>query len=641
MNFNQALTGLIGGVTYHFRAVASNSLGVARGTNQSFATSLFTAVPPAFQGVLDCRAAWADYNSDGLLDISFSGGHTNLPGPARNMARNLGSAFGNQSIVFSSGSADMSWGDANNDNRPDLLSWPYLNWNALPNSPDFLYTNLMITGNGIWTQFDEDGRSDLLVGDGSAELWTLRNTGSGFVIVTNQAALGVAKMASGDYDRDGRVDLLLHRLESDVPFVEVWRNTGNGFSNINAGLPGFFLPAMAWGDYDNDGLLDILVCGFTNRILFGVAGHVTRGFSQVWRNTGTGFTNINAELTGLLGDGAAAWGDYDNDGRLDILLAGLTNFASSNVSQPVTELWRNNGSGFSKVPVTLPGVTDAAVAWADYDNDGRLDLFLAGATQFVTNPPIYRGFIAQVWRNNTPLTNSPPTAPANLAVSANASRLIFSWNASSDAQTPANCLTYNLRVGTTPGGSDLLSPLSLNSGRRQLPGVGNAGRQLSFALSGLPLNQTIYWSVQSIDSAFAGSAFSAESSFALQAVVTQPGSPNPLPGDENGDGIVSQAEFAAVLANLNGNGIMTESNLNLVLSNYFAHSPWLQMTNVAGLGGTNVTFALTNNLTGAFAVEYSTNLLDWLFLGPATPRYLFTDTNAPANLQRYYRLRWP
>lgn len=65
------------------------------------------------------------------------------------------------------------------------------------------------------------------------------------------------------------------------------------------------------------------------------------------------------------------------------------------------------------------------------------------------------------------------------------------------------------------------------------------------------------------------------------------------------------------------------------------------MTNVAGLGGTNVTFALTNSLAGAFSVEYTTNFVDWYFLGPATARYEFTDTNAPAVPQRYYRLRWP
>ena len=56
---------------------------------------------------------------------------------------------------------------------------------------------------------------------------------------------------------------------------------------------------------------------------------------------------------------------------------------------------------------------------------------------------------------------------------------------------------------------------------------------------------------------------------------------------------------------------------------------------------TNVTFPLSNSTAGAFSVEYTTNLLDWLFLGPATPRYLFTDTNAPALPHRYYRLHWP
>ncbi len=44
---------------------------------------------------------------------------------------------------------------------------------------------------------------------------------------------------------------------------------------------------------------------------------------------------------------------------------------------------------------------------------------------------------------------------------------------------------------------------------------------------------------------------------------------------------------------------------------------------------------------GAYSVLMSTNLADWDFLGPATPRYEFTDTNAPAIPQRYYRLRWP
>ena len=86
---------------------------------------------------------------------------------------------------------------------------------------------------------------------------------------------------------------------------------------------------------------------------------------------------------------------------------------------------------------------------------------------------------------------------------------------------------------------------------------------------------------------------------------------------------------------------MDQAELDAALANYWPYSPWLYMTNVAGLGGTNVTFALTNSTAGAFSVEFTTNFLDWLFLGPATPRYECTDTNAPAIPQRFYRLRWP
>lgn len=114
--------------------------------------------------------------------------------------------------------------------------------------------------------------------------------------------------------------------------------------------------------------------------------------------------------------------------------------------------------------------------------------------------------------------------------------------------------------------------------------------------------------------------------------------PGYVPGDTNGDAIVDSSELAGVVAH---HGMVTEDDLDMVLSNYFPYSPWLQLTNVAGLGETNVTFALSNSTAGAFSMEMSTNLADWDYLGPATPRYEFTDTNAPAQPQRYYRLSWP
>ena len=96
-----------------------------------------------------------------------------------------------------------------------------------------------------------------------------------------------------------------------------------------------------------------------------------------------------------------------------------------------------------------------------------------------------------------------------------------------------------------------------------------------------------------------------------------------LPGDTDRDGTISDNEVQGVL------------------SNYFPSTPWLQMTNTAGLGTTNISFGLSNALTATYNVEVSTNLVDWTLLGPALPRYDFLDTNAVDNVQRYYRLRLP
>jgi hypothetical protein len=98
----------------------------------------------------------------------------------------------------------------------------------------------------------------------------------------------------------------------------------------------------------------------------------------------------------------------------------------------------------------------------------------------------------------------------------------------------------------------------------------------------------------------------------------------PVPGDLNGDGIVDQNE------------------LNAVLANYWAHSPWLYMTNPMSLGNGIFQFALTNASGWNFTVLVSTNLLDWTNLpGAAYPVYQFVDPDATNSPGRFYRLRYP
>jgi hypothetical protein len=81
--------------------------------------------------------------------------------------------------------------------------------------------------------------------------------------------------------------------------------------------------------------------------------------------------------------------------------------------------------------------------------------------------------------------------------------------------------------------------------------------------------------------------------------------------------------------------------LDAVLANYWPHSLWLLITNSAGLGTTNVQFALPAPTAWNFTVEVTTNLSHWTPLGPAQPIYQFGDPAAPNAPQRHYRLRWP
>jgi hypothetical protein len=112
-----------------------------------------------------------------------------------------------------------------------------------------------------------------------------------------------------------------------------------------------------------------------------------------------------------------------------------------------------------------------------------------------------------------------------------------------------------------------------------------------------------------------------------------------LAGDINNDGLVNAADLNTLITNYTGG--LDQTAVSLVLSNYWPNAQLLAMTNVAGLGGSNVTFALSNSSAGAYNVQYSTNLTNWAPLGAALPRYLFTDPDGGTSPQRYYRLSVP
>jgi hypothetical protein len=212
-----------------------------------------------------------------------------------------------------------------------------------------------------------------------------------------------------DFDRDGRLDLYLVNAPAVATAAEprsarseLWRNNGDGtYADVTdkagVGYPGWGMGA-AVGDYDNDGWDDLYVTCF--------------GPDRLFRNQGDGtFVDVTAKagVSDPRWSTGAAFGDYDNDGRLDLFVAnyvemrldGLPEFGKGKTCQfqglavqcgprglpgAGDSLFRNNGDGtFSDVSVRA-GVQDTAgrygmgVAWCDFNDDGRVDLYVANDT---------------------------------------------------------------------------------------------------------------------------------------------------------------------------------------------------------------------------------------------------------------------
>jgi hypothetical protein len=180
---------------------------------------------------------------------------------------------------------------------------------------------------------------------------------------TPVAGLGQVLCAAwGDYDGDGDLDLF-QSVQGGYSNALI-RNEGEGvFTDVSAGTPfdtiGYFVLSADWGDFDNDGDLDLYAGAYGDS-------------NSLYRNDEGGTFVEVASGTPIRNFGQASsviWLDYDNDGYLDLYVC------NSNTD---SKLFRNDGLGlFSDVTDGLPlEATGYNAACVDYDSDGDLDLYV-------------------------------------------------------------------------------------------------------------------------------------------------------------------------------------------------------------------------------------------------------------------------
>jgi enediyne biosynthesis protein E4 len=411
---------------------------------------------------LGASATVADYDGDGYDDVyvtdSKLGGknhlyHNNHNFTFTDVAESAGVANSNDE---NNAVADSLWFDFNNDGKPDLLVVRFGHNQLFQNMGNGKFKDVSKAAGidsyknaitAIAFDYDRDGKLDLFVGsyfqpinifkpntprffpesfetaNNGGGVTVYHNNGNGtFTDVTEKVGLKLSgwtlDLGHADADNDGWDDLY---VACDFGTDHFFHNNGNGtFSDITEKAIGFDSKKgmnVDWGDFDNDGLLDIYVTNITDDYM--------REGNFLWHNNGNlTFSDVSRET----GTAETGWGwgakffDYDNDGWLDLYVTNgwvsagkesyvpdvFTMVTTPNIDFADARNWPPMGnkslSGYEKKKLFhndkgqifkdeakrhgVDSIKDGrGVAIADFDNDGRLDMFVANAN---SEPFLYR-----------------------------------------------------------------------------------------------------------------------------------------------------------------------------------------------------------------------------------------------------------
>ncbi len=465
--------------------------------------------------VISSRIDWVDVDRDGFPDAVLPGTRQivlNPRSPIPPVRMNYGTP--NQT-----GYVGTIWTDLNGDGSLDSCAWR-------PGVMDLLLTRLvqgkativrntntlpsLVVGGAVFADLDGNGTQDLVYTGVTNEIRrvvTALNDGAAtLTVVSNSLPALSGPVVAADFNRDGRTDLLFCESGRRGFSSQVFYNLG-GLSFAPGPKVSDLDPVTSAGtiDMNGDGRPDLWIVQAVN-------GNLTTLELRLLQQEGGQFVEVLRipadEFRGL---SAPSWGDFNHDGLVDFIASSgqpLPLLNGTLGSTNLIMLYQNQGGGrFEPTRFLFPmppnlsfpsGTANSFVpSAADLDQDGDLDI--------VGYDLAYRPFYNQ---QSTP--NIPPDMPDGLQAFVVGDDLYLFWNGARDAnqKTP---LTFNVRVGTSPGGNELVPSNSLSDGTRMIPQTGNAG-YASFHTVRLPRRDldVIFCSVQAVDASFSGGPFAPE-----------------------------------------------------------------------------------------------------------------------------------
>ena len=240
------------------------------------------------------------------------------------------------------------------------------------------------------------------------------------IVVAAAGILLWARRPMGSYAPGAPQENVTRALDRDLPknvprvtFRDVAREAGVDFRHFNGRrstqLPEDMGSGAAWGDYDNDGRVDLFIVNVAGPLSLTppeLASSPAR--NRLYHNEGGGRFRDVTDVAGvgdrMIGMGAA-WGDYDNDGLLDLV---VTSYGG-------LRLYRNRGDGSFSDVTRAAGMGGfkgfwTGASWGDYDRDGNLDLYVCGYVQYAYRPgDAQRGSLQ--YKASVPYTLNPSSYP--------------------------------------------------------------------------------------------------------------------------------------------------------------------------------------------------------------------------------------